>query len=141
MKTRDCLFGQIRGTNVTFQIPPALSQLVVDQKVITWNNTTGMNPLWKQVPDGTIHCSYEEMFNQSSLPSVNKNPNFTDGMGNDVFMAKVLGQWWHIQTAMNLPDALDYDYTVFRQTDTGFATPHARKYFKDYVVIHVVLLS
>ena len=65
MKIKDCFYGQVRavtethhGTRTTWT-PPALN--VTKQCGVTWDNTTGMNPLHDQAPVDVTYYSYGEM--------------------------------------------------------------------------------
>jgi len=138
MKIRDCLFGQIRSPRTCYDIPSSLQSIITDQQVTTWDNATGMNPMYRVVPIGAVHKSYTDLLAQSQLSCfddehfVPTRTDFSDPDGAEVFMAKVIGQWWLIQDMMDLPDALDYDYTIFRQTDTRYM-PNARSRLINHV--------
>jgi hypothetical protein len=122
IKVKDCLFGQIRLPQVAYNMSDMVSAFITKRQVVTWDNSTGMNPLWQDVPEGSIHLSYEAMLLESTLtPEGQSNFELDDWSSRDAYIAKALGQWYHIAHLMNLPDALDYDYTIFRQTDTVLA--------------------
>ena len=114
MIIKDNLFGQIRAPGTAYEIPENLKSIVTKQQVITWDNATGMNPLWEKVPSGTIYTSYEDIFKNSKLTSINsdmiKSTGFEDKFGGHVFMAKVLGQWFQIQRLLN-PKILNKNLT------------------------------
>lgn len=136
LKIKDNLFGQVRAPGTCYDIPENLQSIVTKQQVITWNNDYGMNPLWDKVPPGTIYTSYNDVFENSKLTCMTsgriRNKGFKDRFGGDVFMSKVLGQWYQIQRLMDEPDILEYDYVIFRQTDTRYYAP-ARSRLFNYV--------
>lgn len=147
---KDCLFGQIRAvddnvyrdtgipkTAVPTTIPEALSPFVTDQEVITWNNDTGMNPLWLKSPlDNTAYKSYGQMLKYSYDLSLDHNLTFMidlipyctaeeydviikeDHSSNYALLCASLGFWWHIH--LFLEQDITYDYIALRQHDTWY---------------------
>ena len=147
---KDCLFGQIRAvddnvyrgtgipkTALPTTIPTALEPFVTEQQVITWDNTTGMNPLWHKSPiDNTAHKSYGEMLNYSYELSLDHGLTFMidlipyctadeynalikrDHTSDYALLCASLGFWWHIH--LFLTQAESYDYTALRQHDTWY---------------------
>jgi hypothetical protein len=138
IKVKDCLFGQIRNCKDAFTIPAGLREIITKQQIITWDNVTGMNPMYYNTPSGTIYVSYKKMLEESKLSSMKSltinNSTLNTATSPEVLVAKILGQWWHIYQLMNLPDALDYDYTVFRQTDTYYRRNADEQFFNEHVI-------
>jgi hypothetical protein len=65
MSFKDCLYGQVRKLNgypelKCTDLPNDVSTIIGKQEVITWDNTTGMNPLYDSLPTDTL-LSYGEM--------------------------------------------------------------------------------
>ena len=120
-------------------IPSALQPYITNQQQITWTNETGMNPLW-QTPNcsNVVYDSYGNMLQQSrkiaeevgttfvtdlipELTAEEYHSEIVKDYRNDYsLLCASLGFWWHIQKLMEQPDILDYDYVVFRQTDTWY---------------------
>lgn len=150
---KDCLYGQVRaiddnvyrgygisGKALPSTIPVILKPFIKKQQIITWDNATGMNPLWEQAPgDNVIHESYGDMIRDAYEISVHNGltyvPDMVDiGLTVDQYDVKItedhnnnyamlclsLGFWWHIHRLLNQPDVLEYDYLIVRQMDTWF---------------------
>lgn len=144
MRIKDCMFGQIRKVgkfpdNLATDLHNDLSTIITKQEVMTWDNATGMNPLWRyfdKVPNVDVtRMSYGKMLAETydmGVPCVTSLQDeqlsdshydaFAKADSKNKYSAacKRLGQWWHIHHLLNRPDALDYDFTIFRQTDTIF---------------------
>jgi hypothetical protein len=150
-KIKDCLFGQIRAvddnvfrttdineTAMPTTIPPALVPHVAEQQIITWDNATGMNPLWNKLSHNVMHESYGNMLRQSYNIAEQHGITFisdlipyksaaeydeiirTDYSSDYALLCASLGFWWHIHLFLQQRDALDYDYTALRQHDTWY---------------------
>lgn len=150
---KDCLCGQVRaiddnvyrghgvpGKALPTTIPAVLKPFVKEQQIITWNNTTGMNPLWEQAPgNNIIYRSYGDMIRDAYETSIHNGlkyvPDLVDcGLTINQYDQKIkenhsnnysmicatLGFWWHVHQLLNHPDILDYDYIIVRQMDTWF---------------------
>ena len=126
-KIKDCLFGQIRAvddnvfrttdineTAMPTTIPPALVPHVAEQQIITWDNATGMNPLWNKLSHNVMHESYGNMLRQSYNIAEQHGITFisdlipyksaaeydeiirTDYSSDYALLCASLGFWWHI---------------------------------------------
>lgn len=147
---KDCLFGQIRAvddnvyrdsnipkTALPTTIPSALEPFVTEQEVITWDNATGMNPLWHKSPiDNTTHKSYGAMLKYSYDISLDHGFTFMrdlipyctadeynaiikeDYTNNYSLLCASLGFWWHIN--LFLTQSISYNYITLRQHDTWY---------------------
>ena len=137
---KDCLYGQIRklhaGDGLTcLSLPNDISSIIPKQEVVTWDNTTGMNPLWDSMPEFTVATlSYGKMLetswdmNSVWLKELTNNVKFTadefealvreDYTNECTLLCKRLSMWWLIDYFLNRPDVLDYDYIIVRQVDT-----------------------
>ena len=153
MEIKDCLYGQVRaiedniyrgyntpGMALPSSIPESLRQHIKEQQVITWDNATGMNPLWESPPvDNVIYKSYGKMIQEAyeismdcGLTYVPDHINYRvstseydqkikeDHDNNYSMLCLSLGFWWHIHQLLNQPDVLNYDYLIVRQMDTWF---------------------
>ena len=144
MRIKDCMFGQVRKIgsfpkNLATDLHNDLSTIITKQEIMTWDNATGMNPLWyyfDKVPNVDVtKMSYGKMLAETydmGIPCVTSLQDsklsaahydaFASADPKNKYSAacKRLGQWWHIHHLLNRPDALDYDFTIFRQTDTIF---------------------
>ena len=151
-KIKDCLFGQIRAvddnvfrttgideTSMPTTIPPALEPYVAEQQIITWDNATGMNPLWdKLTHDNLSNISYGNMLRQSYDIAEQHDIKFIEDLipyktaaeydeiiskdhsSDYALLCASLGFWWHINLFLKQHDALDYDYMALRQHDTWY---------------------
>lgn len=139
MKSKDCLYGQVRAVTETLHgtstivVPPALN--VVKQEAITWDNATGMNPLWLDTPVTTQHISYGKML-QTATHSRSSyaldhleafqsedfyHEKIKEDYNNDYSMlCHTLAPLWMLHQTLSQPDVLDYDYIIARQFDTWF---------------------
>lgn len=143
MKTKDCFYGQVRavaetlnGTSTTV-VPPALN--ITKQEAITWDNDTGMNPLYAQSPIPALYMSYANMLHvaathfKSSYALAHIEPGQTEEFyhehikedyKNDYsMMCHTLAPLWMLHHTLSRPDVLDYDYIVARQFDTWYNYP------------------
>jgi hypothetical protein len=150
---KDCLYGQVRavednvyrgydvaGKALPTDIPAVLKPYIKKQQVITWDNATGMNPLWDKAPcDDVIYKKYGDMLRDAYEISVHNGLTYvpdliSGGLSIDEYEAKIkedhnnnysmlcfaLGFWWHIHHLLNQSDALDYDFITVRQMDTWY---------------------
>lgn len=150
---KDCLYGQVRavednvyrgydapGMALPTSIPSVLKPYIKEQQIITWDNATGMNPLYDKPPiDNVIYKTYGNMLRDAYEISVHNNLKYVpdlieagltpgqydqkikeDHNNNYSMLCLSLGFWWHIHHLLNQPDALDYDYLVVRQMDTWY---------------------
>ena len=140
MNFKDCLFGQVRKLNAypdskCTDLPNDLAEVVTGQEIITWDNATGMNPLYGYLPEFTVdHMSYGEMltktFDMEYLNSLTDGKRLHSEKFEDLIredynneftrLCKLLGQWWHMHHFLKRPDLFLYDYIILRQIDTLF---------------------
>ena len=152
MEIKDCLYGQVRaiednvyrgygvaGKALPTSIPFELKPYVKAQQIVTWDNATGMNPLYAQAPgDNVIVKSYGTMLRDAYEISIDAGltyvPDHIKYMDAKQYDAEIkqdhssdysmlcfaLACWWHIHLLLNQPDVLDYDYIVVRQMDTWY---------------------
>ena len=139
MRIKDCLFGQVRKLHaypdlICTDLPNDLADVVTKQEIITWNNTTGMNPLCDYLP--AILMSYGEMLEETfemeetHLKALTGGRQFTadhyevlireDYNNEYTRLCKLLAQWWHMHHFLKRPDLFLYDFIILRQIDTLF---------------------
>ncbi len=142
MKTKDCFYGQVRAVTETLNgtattvVPPALN--ITKQEAITWDNATGMNPLWDKTTVPTQYLSYGEMLQTATrwnssyaLAHLEQyqseefyHKSIKDDYKNDYSMlCHTLAPLWMLHHTLAQPNVLDYDYIVARQFDTWFNYP------------------
>lgn len=143
MNFKDCLYGQMRILRgypdlKCTDLPNDLDSVVTRQQIITWNNNTGMNPLYNHMRDITL-MSYGEMLEKSwdmdsvwldritdgkKLTAAEYEAKVMEDYSNEfTLLCKRLSMWWLIGQCLNQPDVLDYDFVIVRQIDTLF-NPH-----------------
>ena len=140
---KDCMFGQVRSPNTrhplydhevySSTIPETFN--IQMQQAITWDNATGMNPLYNESPFSlTQYESYGAMIQRGlSLPNNQyfidyTSPNLSvseynqkiaeDHTNNYAMLSYAAGQWYLIDKILMWSDNLDYDYLIVRQFDT-----------------------
>lgn len=137
MKTKDCFFGQVRAVTETHHgklntwTPEALG--VRDQFGVTWNNATGMNPLYDKATVPVIHQSYGEMIAIAAAGNYSFVNNFIEPNQDAAFydqkikedysshyarLAQVLATFWGIDQILAHTDVSKYDVITARQFDT-----------------------
>ena len=142
MKTKDCFYGQVRAVTETLNgtattvVPPALN--IVKQTAITWNNATGMNPLWYDSPVETGYTTYGRMLRTATnlnssyaLAHIEKNQTeefyhnrvIGDYKNDYSMLCHTLAPLWGMHCTLDQADVLKYDYIVARQFDTWFNYP------------------
>jgi len=142
MKTKDCFYGQVRAVTETLNgtattvVPPALN--ITKQEAITWDNATGMNPLWDKTTIPTQYMSYGEMLQTATLWGSSYalehleqdqseefyHERIREDYKNDYSMlCHTLAPLWMLHHTLAQPNILDYDYIVARQFDTWFNYP------------------
>ena len=145
MKTKDCFFGQIRAATETFNGKPTTwtptAMGVTKQWAQSWNNTTGMNPLWDKSPVETEYYSYGNMLAWASRRNhrfindyidPHKDGNYydqkikADYAGHEARLCFLLAIPFGIHTILAQPDVLDYDFIVARQFDTWYDPLHGK---------------
>lgn len=140
MSFKDCLYGQVRKLHgypnlECTDLPNDLISLITKQEIITWDNTTGMNPLWNSLPT-VVLLSYGEMLEKSWnmdlvwLKELTNGEKYTatqfeesikENYNNEfTLISKRLSMWWFIDCFLNRPDVLNYDHVIIRQIDTLF---------------------
>ncbi len=145
---KECMVGQVRAINDNIfreynmpgeflpkDLPESMKPYIKKRQLMTWDNSTGMNPLWDQPPfEDVIYMSYGDMLRdayETGLDYVTETlPALTAKQYNKFIVEKVgeregelcfrLAMWWHMWKMMNQPDALDYDFTIMRQCDTWY---------------------
>jgi len=137
MKTKDCFFGQVRAVAETHHgklntwTPTALN--VTKQFGVTWNNLTGMNPLYDKATVPVIHQSYGEPLaiaasrNYSFINdfiSSNESVEYYDRKIKEDYnshyarFAQVLATFWGIDQILAQDDCNEFDFITARQFDT-----------------------
>jgi hypothetical protein len=143
MSFKDCLYGQVRKLNgypelKCTDLPNDVSTIIGKQEVITWDNTTGMNPLYDSLPTDTL-LSYGEMLatawdmdsiwlkqitNGDQLDPEEYEARIMEDYSNEfTLLSKRLALWWFTDCFLNREDVLDYDFVIIRQVDTLW-NPH-----------------
>ncbi len=149
---KDCFYGQVRAVNdnlfadhnitgeyYSHSLPDTLKPFVTKQQAMTWDNVTGMNPMWDKSPiEDTKYFRYGDMLKEAHQRSTLLGLSFVPSIIEDMrphsyeirlkadhnspisMLCLALGWWWHIDKLLREPDALDYDYTAFRQFDTWY---------------------
>ncbi len=118
-----------------WSMPEVLKQYVVRRQAITWDNNTGMNPLYEQSPIAdTIYSSYGVMLQQAYKTGATYITDNVDGLSIHEFNKRIEANYagihaylayrfsfhWMVHEALRRPDALEYDYTFVRQFDTWY---------------------
>lgn len=137
MKTKDCFFGQVRAVTETHHgklntwTPEALN--VTKQFGVTWDNATGMNPLYDQATIPVLHESYGQMLATAACRDylfVNdfitpgENANYYDRKIKEDYnshyarLAQVLATLWGVDKILAQPDIAEFDFITARQFDT-----------------------
>lgn len=138
MKIKDCIFGQIRDLKAEMtgisplQINDELKS-IIETKIITWDNSTGMNPKYNKYKTEK-QLSYGRMLfglHLRGLQFTEKLRRFETveeyeiKIANNYFesgaqFSNLLGQWWHVHHFLQSADASEYDFHIFRQCDTYY---------------------
>ena len=137
MKTKDCFFGQIRAVTETRKgkhntwTPEALN--VKKQWGVTWDNATGMNPLWSRAPIPVAHHSYGDVIAKAAhgansfvndFIKPNQTPEYyeqrikEDYNSHEARLAFLFAIPWGIHAITSQPDNSEYDFVTARQFDT-----------------------
>ena len=145
MKTKDCFYGQVRAVTETHNgqlntwTPDALN--ITKQSGVTWDNNTGMNPLYDQATVPVIHYSYGEVLKIAAdkgftfitdFIEPNRTAEFYDDRIKEDFnshyarLALAFAPFWGMEAILIQPDNNLFDFIVTRQFDTFWKSNNPR---------------
>lgn len=136
-KTKDCFFGQVRAVTETFNgtpntwTPEVLN--VSRQCGVTWDNTTGMNPLYDKANIDLNYYSYGEVLSMVASKEYSfvndfiepmQTPEFYDNKIKENYenhyarLAFLFATPWGIDQLLAQEGNDEFDFIVVRQFDT-----------------------
>jgi len=137
MKVLDCFFGQVRAVKETWKgMPNTWTPAVLDlptSRGVTWDNATGMNPLFDQATVPVEYYSYGKVISIASALDYDFVNDFIEpghlGKYYDTMIARDykshyarlaqnLATLAGMHYALSQNDARDFDFVVTRQFDT-----------------------
>jgi len=140
MRTKDCFFGQVRAVTETWKgrqttwAPPALGE--VTRWAVTWDDVTGLNPLYDKCPVECEYHRYGEMLAGISWDNYSfvndfikphQTPEYyeqqikEDYNSQEARLCFLLAIAYGIDTIVSKTDCQDYDFVVARQFDTWWS--------------------